>query len=138
MSGSHFVRRFQVLLVPLVLGLALTACQSATQTRVIALTALNSSGVTGALTLTAVDGGHTRVDVAVDPAGYQDMPAHIHPGACATLVPQPKYPLQSVQFGRSSTVLSASFAELTAGGLALNIHASNDYLGTYTACAELR
>jgi hypothetical protein len=66
------------------------------------------------------------------------MPAHIHPGTCAGLTPQPKFPLENVQNGSSKTVVPATIAELFAGGLAVNIHHSNDDLKTYTACVDIR
>jgi hypothetical protein len=125
-------------LVLLSLSVVLAACQGAQPSRAFTLTTLHNSGVTGTVTLKAVDDHHTQVTIDVNPAGHNDMPAHIHPGTCATVVPQPKYPLQNVQFGHATTVLSASFADLTHGGLALNIHSSNDDMGTYTACAELQ
>lgn len=120
------------------LAIALAACQGAAPSKVTPLTTLNNSGVTGTVTLTAVDDGHTRVEIQVDAAGHNDMPTHIHPGNCATLVPQPKYPLQSVQFGKSTTVIAASMTELTQGGLAVNLHSSNEDMATYAACAELK
>ena len=33
----------------------------------------------------------------------RDMPAHVHPGTCADLTPQPKFPLENVRDGRSTT-----------------------------------
>ena len=66
------------------------------------------------------------------------MPAHIHPGSCVNLTPQPKYPLENVRAGTSTTVVPASIDELFAGGLAVNIHKSNDDLKTYTACVDIR
>ena len=65
------------------------------------------------------------------------MPAHIHPGTCDDLIPQPTHPLQNVVNGASTTTVRATVADLTGGGLAVNLHRSNDDLGTYTACAEL-
>jgi hypothetical protein len=114
------------------------ACQAATAAppRTIALATLNDSGVTGTVAFSDV-GGRTRVDVAVDPAGNPDMPAHIHPGTCDELVPQPKFPLENVRNGTSTTVVPASITELFAGNLAVNIHKSNDDLKTYTACVDI-
>jgi hypothetical protein len=66
------------------------------------------------------------------------MPVHIHPGTCDNLTPQPKFPLENVQNGSSKTVVPASIDELFAGGLAVNIHRSNDDLKTYTACVDIR
>lgn len=117
---------------------ALAGCQSAQPpATVVQLETLNDSGVTGTVTLTDLGDGRTRVDVAVQPAGNLDMPAHIHPGTCDDLIPQPTHPLQNVVNGASTTTVRATVAELTGGGLAVNLHRSNDDLGTYTACAEL-
>lgn len=106
-------------------------------TRTISLQTLNASGVTGSVSFADL-GGRTRVDITVDPGANPDMPAHIHPGTCANLTPQPKYPLENVKAGTSTTVVPATIDELFAGGLAVNIHKSNDDLKTYTACVDIR
>lgn len=119
-------------------ALAALGCQAAPQpSTVVQLETLNDSGVTGTVTLVDLGGGRTKVDVAVEPGANPDMPAHIHPGSCDALIPQPVYPLENVVNGASSTTISATVADLTGGGLAVNLHRSNDDLGTYTACAEL-
>ena len=121
------------------LGIAvvvLAACSPATS-RTVTLRTLNDSGVTGTAVLTDNGDGTTRVEVDVDPAGHPNMPAHIHPGTCDNLVPQPQYPLQNVVDGKSDTDVPVSLDELFAGDLALNLHNSPDDFGTYTACAEL-
>jgi hypothetical protein len=105
--------------------------------RTITLQTLNASGVTGSVSFVDL-GGRTQVDVTVDPADNPDMPAHIHPGTCANLTPQPKYPLENVRAGSSRTVVPAPIDELFAGDLAVNIHKSNDDLKTYTACVDIR
>ena len=120
------------------LALALSACtgqQAASRT--VELATLNDSGVTGSAVLTDLGDGRTRVEVDVDPAGHPDMPAHIHPGTCVNLVPQPRYPLQNVIDGVSTTELEVTLEELFAGDLALNLHFSPEDFGTYTACADL-
>ena len=91
------------------------ACSAAAAVppRTIALETLNDSGVTGTVAFSDM-GGRTRVDVTVDPSGNPDMPAHIHPGTCEDLTPQPKYPLENVLNGTSTTVVPASIAELFA------------------------
>jgi hypothetical protein len=119
-------------------AVALVACSAAGPSRTIALTTLNDSGVTGSVTLTDEGGTRTRVEVKVEDGGNTDMPAHLHPGTCAALVPQPKFPLENVRNGSSVTVVAASFAELTNGSLAVNLHKSVDDLATYTACADIR
>lgn len=102
------------------------------------LRTLSDSGVTGSVTLAAVGSERTLVSVRVDPAGHPDMPAHIHPGTCDELVPQPRYPLANVVDGRSTTEVPAPLDELLAGDVALNLHASNQEMQIYTACVELR
>jgi hypothetical protein len=122
-----------------ILATIIGACQAATTAppRTITLETLNDSGVTGTVAFSDV-GGRTRVDVTVDPADNPDMPAHIHPGTCEELIPQPKFPLENVRNGASTTVVPASISELFAGNLAVNIHKSNDDLKTYTACVDIR
>jgi hypothetical protein len=119
--------------------LTLVGCQAAAAKTptVVQLETLNGSGVTGTVTLTEVSDGRTEVAISVEPNGNLDMPAHVHPGSCAALIPQPKYPLENVVNGASTTVVRATLAELTAGGLAVNVHKSNEDLRTYTACADL-
>jgi hypothetical protein len=118
--------------------LAVLGCQSgAPASSVVQLATLNASGVTGTVTLTDVGEGRTRVDIVVQPGANPDMPAHIHPGSCENLIPQPEHPLENVVNGRSTTVVRAPLAELTGGNLAVNLHRSNEDLQTYTACAEL-
>ncbi len=102
------------------------------------LVPLNDSGVTGSVTMTAVGEARTLVVVDVDPAGHPDMPAHIHPGTCTELVPQPRHPLANVVDGHSTTEVNASLEQLLAGDAALNLHASNQEMQLYTACVELR
>lgn len=123
-----------------VLGLVavLAGCQAASRpSMMVQLRTLNGSGVTGTVTLVDAGDGRTQVQVRVEPAGNLDMPAHIHPGSCDNLIPQPKYPLENVVNGTSTTIVSAALADLTKGGLAVNLHKSNQDLKTYTACAEL-
>jgi hypothetical protein len=122
----------------LIAAAILASCSpSAQQSERLELRTLNASGVTGSVTLTAIDDGRTLVEVAVDPAGHPNMPAHIHPGTCDELVPQPKYPLQNVVDGVSVSEVPAPLEELMRGDVALNIHRSNEDMATYTACVEL-
>ncbi|NJD28660.1 MAG: hypothetical protein FIA92_10240 [Chloroflexi bacterium] len=121
-----------------ILVIWLVTRQSGAPPRTLQLAMLNDSGVTGTVTFAEAGAGRTRVDVQVEPAGNLDMPAHIHPGSCDDLTPQPKFPLENVRDGASTTDVPATIAELFAGGLALNVHRSNDDLGTYTACVDIR
>jgi hypothetical protein len=130
-------RRTAVTLTWIGLAVTLAACAGQQPSRTVELATLNVSGVTGSAVLTDLGDGTTRVEVDVDPAGHPSMPAHIHPGTCVNLVPQPRYPLTDVVDGVSETVVPAALDDLFAGELALNLHASTDDYGTYTACAEL-
>ena len=121
------------------LAIVMVACGTSAShpSRTFTLRTLNGSGVTGTVSFTDV-GFRTAVDVTVNPAGNLDMPAHIHPGTCDNLTPQPKYPLENVKDGVSKTVVPVPMDELFAGNLAVNIHKSNDDLKTYTACVDIR
>jgi len=124
--------------IVLVAAALLAGCASAPpQTEQLQLRTLNDSGVTGSVTLTDLGDQRTLVEIDVDPAGHASMPAHIHPGTCDELVPQPKYPLQNVVDGASVTEVPAPLQELLRGDVALNIHQSNEEMGVYTACIEL-
>ena len=116
--------------------IVLAGCQAGAPARTINISSLNNSGVSGTVTFSAV-GDRTGVEVKVEPNGNLDMPAHIHPGTCANLTPQPKYPLGNVRNGTSTTVVPATIDQLFAGDLAVNIHKSNDDLKTYTACVDI-
>jgi hypothetical protein len=121
-----------------ILAGAMGACQAGTApARTIDLATLNQSGVTGSVTFKPA-GSRSEVSIAVEPAGHLDMPAHIHPGTCDDLTPQPKFPLENVRNGASVTVVPATVDELFAGGLAVNIHKSNDDLKSYTACVDIQ
>lgn len=134
-SSAAALQRLFALSVTVVLVLA--ACGTpASSPRTITLRTLNGSGVTGTVSFADL-GGKTGVDVEVSPAGNLDMPAHIHPGTCDNLTPQPKFPLENVKNGVSKTVVPVPIDELFAGNLAVNIHKSNDDLKTYTACVDI-
>jgi hypothetical protein len=135
-ANAASLQRFSAHIVMVVIVLA--ACVAPTSApRTITLRTLNDSGVTGTVSFSDL-GGKTGVDVEVSAAGNLDMPAHIHPGTCDNLTPQPKFPLENVKNGSSKTVVPVPIDELFAGNLAVNIHKSNDDLKTYTACVDIR
>jgi hypothetical protein len=137
-ARQTYVTRLLVPAIALLLAVAtLGACElGGPATRTIDIPAVNGSGVSGTVEF-APAGRKTAVTIRVDPAGNLDMPAHIHPGTCDDMVPQPKFPLESVKDGSSSTVVPATIEELFAGGLALNTHKSNDEMKISTACVNL-
>ena len=120
-------------------GAVLAGCSGTPTVRSVTLDLeqIDGSGVTGEVVITEVDATTTLITVDADPAGHPDMPAHIHPGSCAELVPQPRVALENIVDGRSSTRVPASFEELTAPGQAINLHESNAALDVYTACVDL-
>ena len=97
----------------------------------------NDSGVTGTVTLTSAGEGRTLVEVTVVPNGHPDMPAHVHPGACSNMVPQPKFPLENVLDGVSRTEIPISMAELGAETVAVNLHHSNEQMRISVACVDV-
>jgi hypothetical protein len=127
-------------LVPasIMLGLAAAACAAPTARSVtLPLAELDESGVRGTVVIAEVDEATTLVTIDASPAGHPDMPAHIHPGSCDDLVPQPRFALENVVDGRSATRVPASFDDITAAGQAVNLHQSNSALDVYTACVDL-
>jgi Cu/Zn superoxide dismutase len=116
--------------------LAATATSAADKAMTVPIKAQNGSGETGTATLTP-QGDKTKVEVMLNGAPSSAQPAHIHEGSCAKLDPKPKYPLENVTGGKSSTVLPVSVSALMSGGYAINVHKSTDDLKTYVACGDI-
>jgi hypothetical protein len=101
------------------------------------LAEVEGSGESGTATLTAM-GNQTRVVLDMRNTTTDSQPAHIHEGSCGpSLNPAPLHGLLNVMQGRSETVVNRPLSELTAGGLAINIHESDAELETYVACGNL-
>jgi hypothetical protein len=96
----------------------------------------NKSGETGSATFTP-QGNKTQVVLELKGAPADAQPAHIHAGTCAKLDPTPKYPLQNVVNGKSTTVLDVPMKQLMATG-AVNVHKSAQDVKTYVACGDLK
>jgi len=96
----------------------------------------NGSGESGTATLTA-EGDKTRVVVDIANGMSAPQPAHIHEGSCANLNPQPKYPLQNVVNGKSTSTVSASLDDLKNEAYAVNVHKSESDLKTYVSCGDV-
>jgi hypothetical protein len=104
---------------------------------VVQLAEVDGSGESGTATLTAM-GDQTRVVLELRNTTTDSQPAHIHEGSCGpSLNPAPLHGLLNVMQGRSETVVNRPLSELTAGGLAINIHESDAELETYVACGNL-
>jgi hypothetical protein len=101
------------------------------------LAELNGSGESGTATLTAT-GDQTRVVLELRNPTTDSQPAHIHEGSCGPgLNPEPLHGLLNAMEGQSETVVNRPLSELTAGGLAINVHESDAELDTYVACGNL-
>jgi Cu/Zn superoxide dismutase len=100
--------------------------------------AQNKSGETGTARLTPVGDDKTRVEVSLKgaPSGTP-QPAHIHEGSCAKLNPKPKYGLENVTDGKSTTEVPVSLKDLESGQYAINVHKSADDLKTYVSCGDI-
>ena len=98
---------------------------------------LNGSEQTGTATLSAVGEDRTRVVVQVSNAPDEAQPAHIHKGSCDELDPNPAFPLESLENGRSNTVVDASLDDLQASAYAINVHKLEAKAKTYVACGDL-
>ena len=93
----------------------------------------SNSGEKGSVKLTPM-GDKTKVEISLsgEPKGVA-QPAHVHEGSCAQLDPKPKYPLNNIVNGKSTTEVPAKLDELTGGNMAVNVHKSGDDLKTYVA-----
>ena len=98
----------------------------------------NKSGESGTAKLTAAGADKTKVEISVKgaPKGVS-QPAHIHDGTCAKLDPKPKYGLQNVVDGKSTSEVPASLSALTDGKVAINVHKSAQEAKVYVACGNI-
>ena len=105
----------------------------------ITMNAQNGSNQSGSATLTDMGNGMVEVVLDItDPGTADPQPAHIHQGTCATLDPQPAYPLSNVVNGKSVTDVEATLDSLTAAPYALNVHKSAAEAQTYVSCGEIK
>jgi hypothetical protein len=98
----------------------------------------NKSGESGTAKLTPA-GDKTKVEISLKgaPKGVA-QPAHVHEGTCAKLDPKPKYPLQNVVDGKSTTEVPADIKTLRGGNLAINVHKSGEEAKVYVACGDIK
>jgi hypothetical protein len=97
----------------------------------------NGSGESGTAALTAM-GDQTRVVLELRNPTTDSQPAHIHEGTCGPgLNATPLHGLLNVKQGRSETIVNVPLSELTAGGLAINVHQSDANIDSYVACGNL-
>ena len=108
------------------------------KTVTVKLSQQNKSKESGTARLTPA-GDKTKVELNIKgaPKGVS-QPAHIHEGSCAKLDPKPKYALQNVVDGKSTTEVPVSISELQKGNLAINVHKSADEVKVYVACGDIK
>lgn len=96
----------------------------------------NKSGESGSAKLTPEGPDKTRVEISLKggPSGTP-QPAHIHEGTCKKLNPKPKYGLENVVDGKSTTEVPVGIDAVR--GMAINVHKSADDLKTYVACGDI-
>jgi hypothetical protein len=73
--------------------------------------------------LTGIENNRTRVQILVT-GSTGEHPAHFHDGRCSGFDPNPKWPLDPVRNGTSTTELDTSFQQFTNGGMVVNLHRS--------------
>jgi hypothetical protein len=106
------------------------------RTIVVQLREQNGSGINGRATLAETGPGTTSVEIQVA-ASTGIHPAHIHNGSCANLDPAPRWGLENVVNGVSTTRVNASLADILAGPVAVNLHRSPQEAETYVACGDI-
>lgn len=102
----------------------------------VSMRAQNKSGETGSAKLTPEGADKTRVEISLKgaPSGTP-QPAHIHQGSCAKLDPKPKYGLENVVDGKSTTEVPVGIDKVR--GMAINVHKSADDIKTYVSCGDI-
>lgn len=101
------------------------------------LQAQNNSGQNGTATLIP-DGNKTEVAIEI-PNAPTDVaqPAHIHLGRCGALDKAPKWNLEPVKGGRSTTIVPVSLDTIVKDKTAINIHKSAAEVQVYVSCGNI-
>jgi hypothetical protein len=121
----------------LLAGLFTNAALALDDTITVQLEAQNKSGQTGTATLTP-QGDKTKVVILLSntPAGVA-QPAHIHLGRCDKLDAAPKWKLEPVKDGQSTTVVPVSLDTILNDKTAINIHKSAQEIQVYVSCGNI-
>jgi hypothetical protein len=126
-----------VVAIVLLAGCGATVTSSKESAVTFSVQAQNNSGVSGVATLTP-EGDKTLVVLKLNGStAAVPHPAHIHAGTCAKLDPKPKYPLDNVVNGTSTTLVDARMDAIISGVNAINVHKSAEDIKTYIACGNL-
>lgn len=127
----------RLLMILMLAGLSSNAALALDDAITVKLEAQNNSGQTGTATLMP-EGDKTRVVIMLSnaPAGIA-QPAHIHLGQCDNLDKAPKWKLESVKDGSSTTVVPASLDTILKDKVAINIHKSAAEVQVYVSCGNI-
>lgn len=101
------------------------------------LEAQNNSGESGTATLMP-EGDKTKVVILLSgaPAGVA-QPAHIHLGTCDKLDKAPKWKLEPLKDGKSTTVVPVSLETILKDKTAINVHKSAAEIQVYVSCGNI-
>jgi len=121
----------------LLAGLFSNAALALDDTITVKLEAQNNSGQNGTATLTP-QGNKTKVTIEI-PNAPSDVaqPAHIHLGSCDKLDKAPKWNLEPVKGGRSTTMVPVSLDTILKDKTAINIHKSAAEAQVYVSCGNI-
>jgi hypothetical protein len=118
-------------------GLFSGAALALDDTITVKLEAQNNSGQNGTATL-APEGNKTRVVIEIPNAPTNVAePAHIHQGSCDKLDKAPKWNLEAVKGGRSTTVVPVPLDTILKDRTAINIHKSAAEAQIYVSCGNI-
>lgn len=129
-------------LLPLAAAVAVAACggsdgdESGGGSVRLELAEEDGSGQSGTAVISAVSGERTKVVLELDHPPDVPQPAHVHPGPCGNLG-DPVAALESLEDGRSETIVPMSLAELQRGGLVVHAHKSEAEFDVSVACAAI-
>lgn len=118
-------------------GLYAGAALALDDTVTVKLEAQNNSGESGTATLMP-EGDKTKVVILLSgaPAGVA-QPAHIHLGTCDKLDKAPKWKLEPLKDGKSTTVVPAPLGTILKDKAAINVHKSVEEIQVYVSCGNI-
>src|SRR5512139_797995 len=127
----------RLLMILIFAGLSSNVALALDDVVTVKLEAQNNSGQTGTATLLP-QGDKTKVVILLSnaPAGIA-QPAHIHLGQCDNLDQAPKWKLEPVKDGQSTTVVPVSLDTILKDKAAINIHKSAAEVQVYVSCGNI-
>jgi hypothetical protein len=125
--------------IAVLVGLLGIACGSELEDLTIRLVEQDvTSEQSGTATLTA-KGSRTEVVLRVTPGPVENdpQPVHIHFGDCGANLGSVHIGLNSVEAGKSTTLVDANLLSLVNGNFAVNLHKSQPEIRVYTSCGNI-